>query len=1206
MSTDLTQTLGLDATQALSALTQLDGALATLEARMTAAAATMRQFNTAGNSTSQLLSRLASDATKAAAALNSLGGSSGTGKIQGFAAAYQNVGAAVNTAAAKVAAGSSQIVASTADAADKGKANTDRLTTSLKLLSRITFTQAVVRALSTLRNTLKDVAGEAVDFQKKVALIQTIDQSGQSADQLKNSIRSLSDAFNVPQLEVADALYQTISNQIGEAGQSVQFLTEALKFARATNSNAADSVDLLSGALKSFNLDIDQTARVATTAFKTIDLGRISADRLANTLGRVAPQAGALGLNFEELGAAIAAISIKGSSSNESLTQFRGILTALVKPTDAMKATIASLGFSSSQAAIQTLGLTGVLKALADSTGGSNEAFAKLFPNVRGFSGAISLTADNVKTLAADLEEMQSAASKTNTDKFLVATATDAERVTSDINKLKNALTDELGQAFLKAAVDASDFIGGIDGLVSLIKVSPRFVIGLAESLGSLAVAFGAARLAGVGLTPVVGLLLAIPAAFGAGKSLSEFLDTKIAEAAFSQVNEQINKDQEQLAEFKNSTKETLDEALKADEERVQSARNAAREITAEYNNQISDATSQNKRFVSSLKSDADDIVTAYRKLSNAVGSAIADATKSKEDSLNQIGRLEGKQAQALLQGQLAGLTNAQKVYALAQQSAQLASKGAGLIASSSGNASQKSQGRQQSDLAQQLAAQEVSLAKQVGDRSLIAKATGDLTAVQNQQINAEKLSAAAEDARAAKLAKAKASIDATTKALQDQFKILLANSGARNKEGKQFSDAEQAQRAAAREAASNQIAKLSLNNSSLSQLSQLGLGAAIAKLGTSLNVAPLKLAFDADAGITRVQSKITQAFVNFKVKLGFDTGSLENLLGTAFSNPADIFKGLDQAKAEAAAIQKQLADNSTSNLASAQLRGQIAQLRDVALNAKPNPNSFSNLGFSQEAEAQLQSVLFTFTNLANKVNVTAADIRLVTQRVNELNATTKKSIETKLLYNTVNDALAGMLQKLQELRGAQQGLVDPAQIGALQKRLQALQAIIRSLGQTNVGQQLLQGANALDSAEGPAEVIARSSATVRQNYEAAAQAARQAAQSSSGKSAQGLAKGGLVRYFADGGFAPRGTDTVPAMLTPGEFVVNADASRRFYSQLTAMNSGRQPIYRATGGPVTQNFSFGDINLVNERSKNPARSIASELRRELRRSTSTL
>jgi len=77
---------------------------------------------------------------------------------------------------------------------------------------------------------------------------------------------------------------------------------------------------------------------------------------------------------------------------------------------------------------------------------------------------------------------------------------------------------------------------------------------------------------------------------------------------------------------------------------------------------------------------------------------------------------------------------------------------------------------------------------------------------------------------------------------------------------------------------------------------------------------------------------------------------------------------------------------------------------------------------------------------------------------------------------------------------------------------------------------------------------------------------------------------GGLIQGFAEGGttkaaryrsspknmFKPRGTDTVPAMLTPGEFVMQKSAVDSIgAANLSAMNEGK-PIYRAGGGFVAK------------------------------------
>jgi ABC-type transporter Mla subunit MlaD len=82
------------------------------------------------------------------------------------------------------------------------------------------------------------------------------------------------------------------------------------------------------------------------------------------------------------------------------------------------------------------------------------------------------------------------------------------------------------------------------------------------------------------------------------------------------------------------------------------------------------------------------------------------------------------------------------------------------------------------------------------------------------------------------------------------------------------------------------------------------------------------------------------------------------------------------------------------------------------------------------------------------------------------------------------------------------------------------------------------------------------------------------------------LATGGLV-YASTGkliNFQPRGTDTVPAMLTPGEFVVNRSSTQKYKPVLEAINNGNYsrggivnylskgghlPIYRSEGGSAS-------------------------------------
>jgi TP901 family phage tail tape measure protein len=72
--------------------------------------------------------------------------------------------------------------------------------------------------------------------------------------------------------------------------------------------------------------------------------------------------------------------------------------------------------------------------------------------------------------------------------------------------------------------------------------------------------------------------------------------------------------------------------------------------------------------------------------------------------------------------------------------------------------------------------------------------------------------------------------------------------------------------------------------------------------------------------------------------------------------------------------------------------------------------------------------------------------------------------------------------------------------------------------------------------------------------------------------------EGGVVAR-ANGGsiFKPRGTDTVPAMLTPGEFVVRKSAVDQYGTgMMEAINSGNAQVFAASGGKVGKGVLYAD------------------------------
>lgn len=1240
MSDKIEQVLGFDASRAIDTLKQLDGALAQLQSGLNSSAGSFSVFNKGAGKTVSALVQITKNAKLAHDALAKIGGVQGiaggqsavtaaanmTDGSKEFLASLKATGSAADAAAITVTNATRRMANGVATNANSIVNSSTRMTTSLALLSRIVFTQFIVRALSQLRNAFRQTAGDAIEFQKQLALISTIDGSGQSLGSLSDTVRSISDNFNIPLLQTAAGLYQTISNQVGNTAESTEFLGEAAKFAKATNSSLENSVDLLSGALKSYNLGVEDTDRVSSIFFKTIDLGRITADRLANAFGRVGPAAADLGVEMEEVAAAIAAISVRGSNTAESLTQFRNILTALVKPSDAMSVALNSIGFESAEAAIKTLGVVGTLRELVKGTNGSAEALARLFANVRGLNGVASLTSDDLLTLTTNIDEMTAAGEKFTDSKFLQATATDAEKVTDQINKLKNAFTVDLGQAFLKAIADAADYTGGVENVTGAAKSAGPAIAGLAFSVGALGVAFKIAALAGVGMSTAFAGLLAVPLALGAGKSLGEFIDTKIFEKNFKEINDLRVKNIADLKRFSEELEAASDLANKADKDRAKTVRETSRDISASYLAQRNIAMSANTSLVKNTKSSINEIVEAFQKLNEAEASAAANARTIQSQSAERLGGLQDRLSDINFDTQTQGFTEAQKVFALNQKSAELASQAASTLANAGGDQDKINRGLALFSQSQRAAEQAGSLAERTDNTRLQQSAQKQLESSINAQVGAEKRLQNAQEGRIAGLSKERAVHQDLLDAIREQAKLAADNTGIFDGQNKKFSAEDQEKRDKTRVAALAKMQELT-SQVDTGKLRELGLEDFVNKFEAQLTSDPIRLAFSVEEGTKRIQDQLTASFqdftVHFKLETGLNVADIAAAAGKQLSeldSPEKVFATNDENNTKAAEARKQLDSIRLTGQELVTLNNEItATLAKIESFRGGRASVHGEIG--ESANAAFNGTVSLLTELSQKSKLTSDDMDVAGKAIKSFNDLTRSGdAQLRIGFNSSSDALDVMLLTLLKVQDAQnrQGQLPAAD--KLQSDLQKLDAVQQSIQSSDVsgrlqqsGQALSTGAAALVSTETSSALMATQAQAAGEALKSGAAAWLQASQAQfqtprvpAALQTNGLAKGGFARYFANGGFMPRGMDTRPAMLRDGESVLNPDSSRRFFSQIQAMNAGQNPIYRSDGGHVT---NVGDISINVNGSGSPAktaRTVVQEIRRETRRGTSRL
>ena len=473
---EIRQQLGFDASQALDELARLNTAFTTFGNQLTTTVNRLNYFNENAGKTVAAIKQMASQADLTLASLAKLSSAPatvtpavGAGGLSSGAAAASQLDASLTQIVASANA-AAQAITNLGQVANtqlpRASNNTRGLTISWQTMARVVMTQAIVRTLSTIRDAFAESYESALQFSKQVGEIRAIDP-GRNFGAIAADIRHLSDAFNQPLSSVAEAQYQTISDQFVTAADRANILTAANQLAKVSAQELSDAAMLLTGALNAYGESSDMAGLRAAQFDKTIELGRLRMGELGTAMGRVQAIAHEVGLSMEELDASLIAITIGGVKANEAATQLRGVMTGLLKPSEGMKAAFREIGVDSGEAAIATWGFKGTLDQLQKTTNGSASAMAGLFQNVRGLAGALRLVGSGAEKYNEAIEKLGQVDQATLLKKFEEFTSTDAEKLTKELNKLKNFWTAEFGGDLLAAFAKLS---GGADGLISVLR----------------------------------------------------------------------------------------------------------------------------------------------------------------------------------------------------------------------------------------------------------------------------------------------------------------------------------------------------------------------------------------------------------------------------------------------------------------------------------------------------------------------------------------------------------------------------------------------------------------------------------------------------------------------------------------------------------------------------------------------------------------
>ncbi len=397
----------------------------------------------------------------------------------------------------------------------------------------------------------------AIDFEKEMRNVNSIAKLGDKQfDALGKSVTGMAQEVGQKPKVLAQGLYDIVSSGF-KASDAVKILKVSAIAATAGMTGAATSTKAVTAALNAYHRPAEDARKVSDILFQTVNKGVLTFDELSQNMGDLVPASAPLGVSLEEVGAAMATITLQGVPAAEAATRVKNTMLQLASPSEALKGLLQKQGFASGEAAIKAKGFAGVLTMLQGETKGSVTETAKLTPEIRALLGVVGLTGENLKTYEANLKSMTDAQKGAGITAEVYAEQSKSVAVMWDkVSAGIDVLKIQVGQALLPALKTGIEAFGGFlakfneaDGASAKFKVAASTIKDAAVLAGTeLVRAFKAVDWRAIGDDLVTkwkvayaGLLTAIKGVDwrGLGKTVGDSLVTALQAVppALSRVN---------------------------------------------------------------------------------------------------------------------------------------------------------------------------------------------------------------------------------------------------------------------------------------------------------------------------------------------------------------------------------------------------------------------------------------------------------------------------------------------------------------------------------------------------------------------------------------------------------------------------------------------------------------------------------------------
>ena len=349
---------------------------------------------------------------------------------------------------------------------------------------------AVSNAISQLNTTFQTITQDSRTFSAAMKAANTM--AGKDADgfeQLKDQVAELSKTIPMARDELANGLYQVISNGVPEDNW-IDYLRVSSRAAVGGIADVGEVVKVTSTVIKNYGLEWSAAQDIQDKIQLTAKNGVTSFEQLAAALPSVTGQAAQLGVSFTEMLAVMSTLTGVTGNTSEVATQLASVLTALTKESSKSQKMAEEMGISFNAASIKAAGglrnyLQELDKTVTEYAAKSGQLKESIYSKLFGRAEALRLVNGLTGEMAQKFDENIAA---------LDESAGTIDKAFETMSSTGGATTQMLKNQFAAITDVISGFVGGAGPILSFaanLGITTMSIASLVKTIKALNIAHG-------------------------------------------------------------------------------------------------------------------------------------------------------------------------------------------------------------------------------------------------------------------------------------------------------------------------------------------------------------------------------------------------------------------------------------------------------------------------------------------------------------------------------------------------------------------------------------------------------------------------------------------------------------------------------------------------------------------------------------------